>query len=61
MICFLRKLEPEPKWKDGSLPAKYHCTLCNSYLRFPVQFEHCGHHVCSSCLQDVMRYEQKIV
>ncbi|CAF1493960.1 unnamed protein product [Adineta steineri] len=50
-----RKSEPEPKWKHGELESKYRCTACNSYLRFPVQFEDCGHYICSSCLPDIMR------
>ncbi|CAF2516792.1 unnamed protein product [Rotaria sp. Silwood2] len=50
-----RKSEPEPKWKHGQLESKYQCLACNSYLKFPIQFEDCGHHVCSSCLPDIMR------
>ncbi|UJR08471.1 hypothetical protein I4U23_012740 [Adineta vaga] len=50
-----RKAEPEPKWKSGELPANYQCPSCLNYLRFPVQFEDCGHYICSSCLPDIMR------
>ncbi|CAF0923594.1 unnamed protein product [Adineta steineri] len=50
-----RKAEPEPKWKSGELPSKYQCPSCSNYLRFPIQFEDCGHYVCSSCLPDIMR------
>lgn len=58
-LLFYRKAEAEPKWKNVQSDAKYRCLVCNSYLRFPVQFEDCGHHVCSSCLPDIMRYEYK--
>jgi hypothetical protein len=58
-VCVVfRKAEPEPKWKRGELESKYRCPSCNSYLRFPTQFEDCGHYVCSSCLPDIMRYKQ---
>ncbi|CAF0991009.1 unnamed protein product [Rotaria sp. Silwood1] len=50
-----RKAEPVPKWKRGQLESKYQCLACNNYLKFPIQFEDCGHHVCSSCLPDIMR------
>ncbi|CAF1011313.1 unnamed protein product [Rotaria sordida] len=50
-----RKAELQPKWKNGELESKYRCSSCNNYLRFPIQFEVCGHHVCSSCLPDIMR------
>ncbi|CAM2719264.1 unnamed protein product [Rotaria socialis] len=50
-----RKAEPEPNWKSGELASKYQCLVCNSHLKFPIQFEDCGHHVCSVCLPDVMR------
>ncbi|CAF1654076.1 unnamed protein product [Adineta ricciae] len=50
-----RKTEPEPKWKAGELPTNYQCPSCFNYLRFPIQFEDCGHHICSSCLPDIMR------
>jgi hypothetical protein len=58
-FSYYRKAEPEPKWKDGELGFKYQCPSCDSYLRFPIQFEDCGHYVCSSCLPDILRYEKK--
>ncbi|CAF0995607.1 unnamed protein product [Rotaria magnacalcarata] len=49
------KAELQPQWKIGELPLKYRCSSCSNYLRFPIQFENCGHHVCSSCLPDIIR------
>lgn len=37
------------------LAKEYECPVCNQVLRYPVQFEECGHHVCSSCLPEVLR------
>jgi hypothetical protein len=56
----IRKTESEPKWKNGELDSQYQCPSCNGYLRFPIQFEDCGHHICSSCLPDIMRYEPDV-
>ena len=50
-----RKTESEPIWKNGKLSSKYRCPSCSNYLRFPVQFDSCGDHICSSCLPDVLR------
>lgn len=45
----------EIKWKVGKLDKKYQCNYCNSYLKFPVQFQDCGHRVCSICLTDLLK------
>ncbi|XP_071486784.1 TNF receptor-associated factor 4-like [Diadema antillarum] len=34
---------------------KYVCTVCQQILRYPVQFEECGHRCCSSCLPELLR------
>ncbi|XP_041456126.1 TNF receptor-associated factor 5-like [Lytechinus variegatus] len=34
---------------------KYICTVCQQILRYPVQFEECGHRCCSSCLPELLR------
>ncbi|XP_033102352.1 TNF receptor-associated factor 4-like [Anneissia japonica] len=38
---------------------KYECVACNQILRFPVQFEECGHRCCSSCLPELLRISPK--
>uniref|UniRef100_A0A1I8G0B1 TNF receptor-associated factor n=2 Tax=Macrostomum lignano TaxID=282301 RepID=A0A1I8G0B1_9PLAT len=38
-----------------SLDKKYECPVCGQVLRYPVQFEECGHRCCSSCLPDLLR------
>ncbi|XP_077995572.1 TNF receptor-associated factor 4-like [Glandiceps talaboti] len=40
---------------EGSVDKKYECAACCQVLRYPVQFEDCGHRVCSSCLPDLLR------
>jgi len=37
------------------LEKKYRCPICESVLRYPVQFEECGHRVCSSCFPELAR------
>ena len=37
------------------LEKKYKCPICESLLRYPVQFEECGHRVCSSCFPELAR------
>ncbi|PAA62246.1 hypothetical protein BOX15_Mlig027678g3 [Macrostomum lignano] len=37
------------------LDKKYECPVCGQVLRYPVQFEECGHRCCSSCLPDLLR------
>ena len=39
-----------------SLEKKYQCPICESVLRYPVQFKECGHRVCSSCFPELARY-----
>ena len=38
------------------LEKKYECPVCVRVLRYPVQFEDCGHRCCSSCLPELLRY-----
>ncbi|KAL5016199.1 hypothetical protein ScPMuIL_006852 [Solemya velum] len=37
------------------LDKKFECTLCHNVLRYPVQFEECGHRCCASCLPEILR------
>ena len=37
------------------LQDKHKCPICQSVLRYPVQFEECGHRVCSSCFAELER------
>ena len=37
------------------LQDKHKCKICDLVLRYPVQFEECGHHVCSSCFAELAR------
>lgn len=37
------------------LDKKYECVMCTQVLRYPVQFESCGHYCCSSCLSELCR------
>lgn len=37
------------------LEKKYQCPICESVLRYPVQFKECGHRVCSSCFPELAR------
>ncbi|XP_074642412.1 TNF receptor-associated factor 4-like [Tubulanus polymorphus] len=37
------------------LDKKYECPVCCQVLRYPVQFEECGHRCCSSCLPELLR------
>ncbi|XP_067928241.1 TNF receptor-associated factor 4-like isoform X2 [Watersipora subatra] len=37
------------------LEKKYECPVCVRVLRYPVQFEDCGHRCCSSCLPELLR------
>ncbi|KAF6032546.1 trf-1 [Bugula neritina] len=39
------------------LQKKYECPICVRVLRYPVQFETCGHRCCSSCLPELLRYD----
>ncbi|KAM7441509.1 hypothetical protein ABFA07_009397 [Porites harrisoni] len=39
------------------LQEKHKCPICQSVLRYPVQFEECGHRVCSSCFAELEREE----
>ncbi|KAM7441510.1 hypothetical protein ABFA07_009398 [Porites harrisoni] len=41
------------------LEKKYRCPICESVLRYPVQFEECGHRVCSSCFPELARLEPR--
>lgn len=38
------------------LDKKYECVMCTQVLRYPVQFESCGHYCCSSCLSELCRW-----
>lgn len=40
---------------DEVIDDKFLCVVCNQVLRYPVQFEECGHRCCSSCLSDLLR------
>ncbi|KAH3891916.1 hypothetical protein DPMN_016026 [Dreissena polymorpha] len=31
------------------------CTVCMEVLKFPVQFESCGHRCCANCLPELLR------
>uniref|UniRef100_A0A1I8I0J4 RING-type domain-containing protein n=1 Tax=Macrostomum lignano TaxID=282301 RepID=A0A1I8I0J4_9PLAT len=37
------------------LNKKYECPVCSQVLRYPVQFDECGHRCCSSCLPELLR------
>ena len=37
------------------LPPEYECPVCQQVLRYPVQFDKCAHHCCSSCLPELIR------
>ena len=39
----------------GALAMKHECPVCCQVLRYPVQFEECGHRCCSSCLPELLR------
>ncbi|KAJ8043386.1 TNF receptor-associated factor 4 [Holothuria leucospilota] len=41
------------------LDKKYECVMCTQVLRYPVQFESCGHYCCSSCLSELCRILQR--
>ena len=43
------------------LDKKYECPVCHDILRYPVQFEDCGHRVCSSCLVDLLKWVTETV
>ena len=34
---------------------KFDCPVCGQILRYPVQFEECGHRCCSACLPTLLR------
>src|SRR6218665_1473935 len=31
------------------------CPVCSQVLRYPLQFEECGHRCCSACLPEILR------
>ncbi|XP_035691405.1 TNF receptor-associated factor 6-like [Branchiostoma floridae] len=37
------------------LDKRYECPVCQQVLRFPVEFQECGHHVCSQCVPELVR------
>ncbi|XP_013420704.1 TNF receptor-associated factor 4 [Lingula anatina] len=37
------------------LEKKYECPVCCQVLRYPIQFDECGHRCCSSCLPELLR------
>ena len=39
----------------NKLDTKHECPVCCQVLRYPVQFEECGHRCCSSCLPELLR------
>lgn len=41
------------------LEKKCQCPICESVLRYPVQFKECGHRVCSSCFPELARVEPR--
>ncbi|CAF0912396.1 unnamed protein product [Brachionus calyciflorus] len=54
----IQKQQIEIKWKFGKLDKKYECNYCNSYLKFPIQFQECKHRVCSNCFTDLIKQSQ---
>lgn len=45
----------EVRWRIGKLDARYICKQCETYLKYPVQFQDCKHRVCSTCLTDILK------
>ncbi|XP_066264436.1 TNF receptor-associated factor 4-like [Branchiostoma lanceolatum] len=37
------------------LDKRFECPACQQVLRFPVEFQECGHHVCSQCIPELVR------
>ncbi|KAL9981772.1 hypothetical protein ACROYT_G010519 [Oculina patagonica] len=56
------QLQPREKIKVTfvfPLAEKYQCPVCKDVLRYPVQFEECGHRVCSACFPTILRVEPR--
>ncbi|KAJ7387270.1 hypothetical protein OS493_004246 [Desmophyllum pertusum] len=56
--------QPQPREKIKAtfvfpLAEKYQCPVCKDVLRYPVQFEECGHRVCSACFPTLLRVEPR--
>lgn len=49
------KKEADIRWRIGKLDARYECKHCETYLKYPVQFQDCKHRVCSTCLTDILK------
>ena len=41
------------------LEKDYECPVCGTVLKFPVQFEGCGHRCCANCLPELLRTTAK--
>ncbi|KAI8504976.1 hypothetical protein Bbelb_170850 [Branchiostoma belcheri] len=40
---------------ESPLEKRFECPVCRQVLRFPVEFQECGHHVCSQCIPELVR------
>ncbi|XP_019622390.1 PREDICTED: TNF receptor-associated factor 6-like [Branchiostoma belcheri] len=40
---------------EAPLEKRFECPVCRQVLRFPVEFQECGHHVCSQCIPELVR------
>ncbi len=49
------KKDSQIRWRIGKLDARYECKHCETYLKYPVQFQDCRHRVCSTCLTDILK------
>lgn len=47
----------EMRWRIGKLDTRYECKHCETYLKYPVQFQDCRHRVCSTCLTDILQQD----
>ena len=43
----------------GPLDKAFECPICLIALREPVQITPCGHRMCSTCLQPILRYDDQ--
>lgn len=50
-----QKKEDQVRWRIGKLDTRYECKHCQTYLKYPVQFQDCRHRVCSTCLTDILK------
>lgn len=47
--------QKDVRWRIGKLDSRYECKHCETYLKYPVQFQDCRHRVCSTCLTDILK------